>query len=182
MRFRIEFHGPFRVSSGRASDGLDATFDPRNPLPASSLKGLMRAHALNLLALDLDLVDAVYGSPAARSPWSWSDAVIEDDVAAKSRSRTRIRIDPATFTAADQAMTTAEELWPTAASFHVRRRDPLDRVRSELHEAVLAASARAITALGADRRRGLGWVGIVPDRPWDNAQHRLLAAHRRTHA
>ena len=52
MRFHITFHGPFRIATGAAADGLDDTFDPDNPLPASSLKGLMRAHAKNLLSIE----------------------------------------------------------------------------------------------------------------------------------
>jgi hypothetical protein len=94
------------------------------------------------------------------------------------RIRTRIRIDPDSFTAADTAMQTASELWPASAEFDVRRRGPVPAGRVALHEAILAASARAITALGSDRRRGLGWVGIEPDLPWDDAQQQLLLTCR----
>lgn len=173
MRFQISFHGPFRVAAGAASDGLDDTFDAHNPLPASSLKGLMRAQATHLLTVRKEVVDEVFGSRRLCSPWWWSDATVP---ASPARVRTRIRIGDDTHTTVSGALLTAGELWPTeAAFFDVEPRDPIPAERIPVHEAVLAAAARAIIALGSDRRRGLGWVSVtLPDRPWDNIQQEYL--------
>jgi CRISPR/Cas system CSM-associated protein Csm3 (group 7 of RAMP superfamily) len=181
MRCLITFHGPFRVAAGASSDGLDETYHATNPLPSSSLKGLMRAHAQHLLHLGDLYVTEVFGSDRVRSPWWWSDAAITvapDAPHGPHRVRTRVRIDPDTFTAADTAMQTASEFWPASAEFDVRRRGPVPAGQIALHEAILAASARAVTALGSDRRRGLGWVSIVPDLPWDDTQQQLLLSCR----
>ncbi|WP_146778715.1 RAMP superfamily CRISPR-associated protein [Actinomadura craniellae] len=175
MRFQIHFHGPFRVATGSAADGLNASYDEENPLPASSLKGLMRAHAVRPLRLPEPLVGEVFGDRWNRTPWSWTDAEITGGV---GRIRTQSRIDPRTHTVADGAMFTSGELWPAGASFAIVQRDAVDPDRIELHQAVLIAAARAITALGSDRRRGLGWVSVVPDRPWDDHLHALLTTHR----
>jgi CRISPR/Cas system CSM-associated protein Csm3 (group 7 of RAMP superfamily) len=183
MRFTITFHGPFRVAAGASSDGLDETYDAANPLPSSSLKGLMRAHAEQVLKVSEPRVAEVFGSGRVPSPWWWSDAVIAASPAAPAgggphRIRTRVRIDPDTFTAAGKAMQTAGELWPASAEFEVRRRGPVPAGRIAVHEAILAASSRAITALGSDRRRGLGWVSVVPDLPWDDAQLHFVLSSR----
>jgi len=181
MKCQITFHGPFRVSGGSSSDGLDDTYLAANPLPSSSLKGLMRAHAQHVLQLEDRFVEEVFGSRQAPSPWWWSDAAITINPETQNgphRIRTRVRIDPDTFTAADTAMQTAGEFWPAGAEFDLRRRGPVPAARIPVHEAILAASARAITALGSDRRRGLGWVSIVPDTPWDDTQQQLLLTCR----
>jgi hypothetical protein len=63
----------------------------------------------------------------------------------------------------------------------VRRRGVISGGRVALHEAVLCASARAITALGSDRRRGLGWVSVILDQQWDEAKQQLLLSARGNH-
>jgi CRISPR/Cas system CSM-associated protein Csm3 (group 7 of RAMP superfamily) len=181
MRYSISFHGPFRVAAGASSDGLDETYHAANPLPSSSLKGLMRAHAKYVLEIDDLHVKEVFGSEPAQSPWWWSDAVIAPSPVTQAgphRIRTRVGIDPDTFTAAGKAMQTAGEFWPASAEFEIRRRGPIPASRIALHEAILAASARAVTALGSDRRRGLGWVSIVPDVPWNDTQQQLVLSCR----
>jgi CRISPR/Cas system CSM-associated protein Csm3 (group 7 of RAMP superfamily) len=184
MRFAIVFHGPFRVASGAASDGLDAAYDAANPLPSSSLKGLMRDQASRVLEVNAAVVDEIFGTAAAPSPWWWSDAVIDPGPLGSSgseRIRTQLQIDPVTFTAADKTLRTCGELWPPGAHFEVRRRRAIPSKRVPLHESVLAASARAISALGSDRRRGLGWVSVIPDEPWDEAKYQLLFSCRGNH-
>lgn len=95
---RIEFHGPFRIGTGLAAPGVTGGVDPANLLPASTLKGLMRASATRLLPERQDLVEQVFGMRpadppagigdvgrepgAARgfdgaSPWHWSSAAAE---------------------------------------------------------------------------------------------------------
>lgn len=185
MRYTITFHGPFRVAAGAASEGLDAAYDPANPLPSSSLKGLMRSHAEKMLEIQATVVKEIFGSPQVPSPWWWSDAVVDPGppgAEAAERIRSQLQIDRATFTAADGTLRTSGELWPESAQFEVRRRRPVPEDRVALHEAILSASARAIVALGSDRRRGLGWVSVIPEEPWDDAKQQLLLSCRETNA
>ena len=185
MKFSIVFHSPFRVATGAASDGLDAAFDPANPLPSSSLKGLMRDQAKRVLEVSPALVEEVFGSVRIPSPWWWSDATIDFGRPGRDeagRVRTQLQINQDTFTAADKTLRTSGELWPSAAHFEVRRRRPLPGDQAARHEAILCASARAICALGSDRRRGLGWVTVIADTPWDDVRHQLLLSSRDNHA
>jgi CRISPR/Cas system CSM-associated protein Csm3 (group 7 of RAMP superfamily) len=185
MRYTIVFHGPFRVASGAASDGLAATYDAANPLPSSSLKGLMRDQAERVLGIDRSVVREIFGSPRAPSPWWWSDATIDRDQAGRDeadRVRSQLQINPATSTAMEGTLRTSGELWPVSAQFEIRPRLAIPSERRPVHEAVLTASGRAITALGSDRRRGLGWVSVVPEVPWDDAMQQLLLSCRDSHA
>ena len=108
MQFRITFHGPFRVATGEARDGLDAAVDERQPLPATSLKGVMAAAALALGVPD-DVADAVFGTAQSGSPWSWTSARFE--VPPVARARARVAIDPDTGTEQPGALVLAPELW-----------------------------------------------------------------------
>jgi hypothetical protein len=185
MKFSIVFYSPFRVATGAASDGLDGAFDPANPLPSSSLKGLMKDQAKRVLKVDAALIDEIFGSAKTPSPWWWSDATVEFGAPGSGgaeRVRTQLQINQETFTAADKALRTSGELWPSTAHFEVRRRRRIAEDQAARHEAVLCASARAICALGSDRRRGLGWVSVVSDTPWDDAMQQLLLSSRENHA
>ena len=51
LEFTITFYAPFRVATGVAARGIDAPVDSNHPLPASSLKGVMRAAARDVLEL-----------------------------------------------------------------------------------------------------------------------------------
>lgn len=181
--FEINFHGPFRVATGRAGDGTDSVVDREMPLPASSIKGVMRSAARDLLHLPDSLVGAVYGSAWQPSPWSWSDATLTRAAGggaagadpARVRARARIQIADDTHTVVDGALVIAEEVLADRATFTVRRNSAVPEDQLPRHQAVLVASARAVTALGGDRRRGLGWVSVTPLRPaWTDATARDL--------
>lgn len=167
LTFEITFHGPFRVATGRAGDGTDSVVDRDVPLPASSIKGVMRSAARDLLNLPQSLVEAVFGSAWQPSPWSWSDATLtsDGDAPLRVRARARIQISEATHTAVDGALAVGEEILAHRAVFTVQRNGPVPTADLPRHEAVLTAAARAVTALGGDRRRGLGWVSITPLHP-----------------
>lgn len=157
----VTAHGPMRVASGHAGRGLDAVVD-RDRIPASSLKGVMRATATNLLALPTSSVDRLFGSVATPSPWAWSDVDLGGDgVSSHVTSRVRVRIDAETGTVAEGALMHAEELWLEGDP--VFRIDQIDRVDDPgLDGRLLAAIARAVHSLGASRRRGMGWVTLRP--------------------
>ena len=169
MRFEIEFHTPFRVASGRAGDGSDVTVDAAALLPASSLKGVMRSAARDLLKFPGGLVEAVFGTARQPSPWAWSDARVLDAAGdtAGIRPRARIQIEAGTGTVRSGALLIADEILATRGEFTVEQSAWLDPAEAGRHKTVLLAAARAVTAIGGDRRRGLGWVSITPvDPPW----------------
>lgn len=186
MRFEITFHGPYRIGTGQAGPGVDETAYPNGRVPASSLKGVMRAAARQLLPLagerDHDLVRAVFGDrrthrlDRAPSPWSWTDA--EPIGAADVQLKARVARDPDTGTVDQHALAIAQQVWAQHAAFEVLRTGFLDSEAGQQHELLLAASAHAVHALGAERRRGLGWVTIrrldVPFGPEDVRQLHAL--------
>ena len=177
MRFEIEFHTPFRVASGRAGDGSDTTVDTVALLPASSLKGVMRSAARDLLKFPAPLVDAVFGTAWLPSPWAWSDAHVLDAAGnvPDVRPRARIQIGAETGTVIQGALLIADEVLATRGEFSIGRAGWIESGDISAHETVLLAAARAVTAVGGDRRRGLGWVTITAaDPPW--SQDHLRAA------
>jgi CRISPR/Cas system CMR subunit Cmr4 (Cas7 group RAMP superfamily) len=169
VKFEIKFLTPYRVASGRAGDGADATVDRSVPLPASSLKGVMRSAARDLLELSPTLVKEVFGTGWSPSPWSWSDACPANDSPdpLDIRLRARIQIDADTGTVRDGALAVAEEIHSPDLVFTVTRTGWIEGGPEARQRQILLASARAVTSLGGDRRRGLGWVAVTPvDPPW----------------
>ncbi|MGJ7908500.1 RAMP superfamily CRISPR-associated protein [Actinopolyspora sp. H202] len=163
LRFDITFHTPFRVSTGHARDELDAAIDPELPLPSTSLKGLMRATAVKLLGKNAEIVGSVFGSPRHESPWRWSDAAPDENGWHRPKAAARLEIDRDTHTAKEDMLGVREQIGAEHAWFTVTERGFLDDETLRTHRLVLAVAARATRSLGADRRRGLGWVTISSD-------------------
>jgi len=172
LRFVIDFLGPFRVSTGEAAPGIDATVDQSDPLPATSLKGVMRATAKRLLGEKAPLVTAVFGGAGTPSPWHWSDAEARWH---PPQITARVQLDRETHTANPDMLALAEETWAERAEFRVIRIGSLSGGAGlagdpVAHVAVLAIAGRATRSLGAGRRRGVGWVHITcPDLALDRA-------------
>ena len=230
LRVDIAFHGPFRIGTGLAAPGVTGGVDPADLLPASTLKGLMRASAARLLPQRQDLVEQVFGmrpadppagatdaarvSWAARgfdgaSPWHWSSAAVADhepdhdshgnlgaarepdaDVAAgpagpeggpqppdpaspprhkaarlRVTPRARIAIDADSGAARRDFLAIEHEVWARSASFVITQTGHLSTEQLRTHRIVLACAAAGVHALGADRRRGRGWVTLRPRDP-----------------
>ncbi len=167
MKFEVVFHTPFRVATGHAGDGSDTTVDRAALLPASSLKGVMLSAARDLLQLPKDWVGKVFGTAWQASPWSWSDAHLTGTRGGdpQIRSRARIRIEEPSLTVATGALLIADEVLAVRAEFAVDRIGWIEPGDVEAHETVVLAAARAVTAIGGDRRRGLGWVTVTPTEP-----------------
>jgi CRISPR/Cas system CSM-associated protein Csm3 (group 7 of RAMP superfamily) len=167
VRFEITFHTPFRVASGQAGDGSDIAVDRGVLLPASSLKGVTRSAARDLLRFPAVLVRQVFGTARQPSPWAWSDARVTGTSrdGPTVRQRARIQIEAATSTVTRGALAIADEVLAVRAEFSVDRIGWISPGKLAEHETVLLASARAVTAIGGDRRRGLGWVTIIPAEP-----------------
>jgi CRISPR/Cas system CSM-associated protein Csm3 (group 7 of RAMP superfamily) len=176
--FEITFHTPFRIASGHAGDGSDITVDPAALLPASSLKGLMRSAARDLLKFPPHWVKKVFGTGWDPSPWSWSDARVIDMAGGgdpEIRARARIRIEAETSTVTPGALLIADEVLAARAEFSIDRTGWIEPDEAQIHETVLLAAARAVTAVGGDRRRGLGWVTVISTNPAWSQEH-LVAA------
>ncbi len=184
--FTIAFHGPFRIARGEASGGADLTVDHQTPLPASSLKGLMRAAANNVLGIGDPWLFAVFGADTTSDEtglalhsvldqWCWNDPEIDERSMTIDRAA-RIRLEP-DGTVMDRHLLIGEQVWVNRpVSFTVSRLGPLDPGDLDAHRLVLRASARAVLALGGQRRRGFGWVTISDGQEWTVADSRALLA------
>jgi hypothetical protein len=161
IRFEVTFHSPFRVSTGHARAGLDAAVDMDNPLPKTSLKGVMRATAKQLLSEHAGIIDEVFGSARNECPWRWSDAKPDESGWDSAKAAARLRIAPETHTAMPDMLGISEQTGAARASFTITQRGKLSPEKLAEHRAVLAIAGRATRSLGADRRRGLGWVTIT---------------------
>lgn len=181
LEFEIAFHGPFATATGNPDRGADVTVgatglrgdavdargarpardvDLAELLPATRLKGLMRAIAEHTLAVPGGVVEAVFGSPAVDSPWSWQAADLDDPWVLP---RAQVALDPDAGTVVDGALLLAEEVWARGGRFRVLSHRPVADLAT--HELVLRSSAAGIHALGRSRRRGLGWVTVTPHPP-----------------
>lgn len=172
LHIEITFHGPFHIATGQARDGVLATVDRLAPLPATSLKGLMRASARRLLPYRSDLVAEVFGASGRTSPWHWDNVELADPWHVQQRAR--IGIDPQTGAARTDFLVVGEEIWAESAELWITERLPLDEATRARHTTVLACAAAGVHGLGSDRRRGWGWVDLRPlDPPLDDG---MLAA------
>ncbi|MGH3528589.1 MAG: RAMP superfamily CRISPR-associated protein [Pseudonocardiaceae bacterium] len=158
LDFEITFLSPFRVSTGEAAPGLDATIDRHNALPASSLKGVMRATASKLLGDNAPLIGEVFGSDQHPCRWHWSKAGPLDEWAGPTVAA-RVTIGD-NHTATRDMLALAEETYAPRATFQVTATTRFEPEQLELHRIVLAVAGQATRSLGAARRRGLGWVSV----------------------
>ena len=173
ITFRIRFLTAFRVGASAGRDGVDAPVDRLRPLAADHLKGIIRASARETLRLHPDIVTRVFGSTSSPSPWSWSDAQPLDGKRWEPGYRHRVSINEKSHTAQEGALVLSEDVWAPRAGFEVTwvaAGEP-----DHDHVLVLMASAAATHAIGAWRRRGLGWVSITsPLADWDIVDARRL--------
>lgn len=161
VSFTVVFHGPFRVGSTYARDGVDAALDRHDPLPPDHLKGLMRASAVDLLGMPTKFVDEVFGCVENPSPWSWSSAMPDDGWVFSHRHR--VAIDRESGSARKDHLVLGEQAWTGRARFEVTRVGAVAGEDLRRHVLVLRAAGSAVHGLGSWRRRGLGWVGVTPD-------------------
>lgn len=176
LRFALRTHSPFRVASGDPRPGVDAPALLDDPLPASTLKGLMRDSARELVPPGI--VDLVFGTSAQPSPFAWTGAVPPRSVVV--RTGVRMSIDPDTGTAQEDHLAFGDEvsLLPgVEATFEVEQTGQLpDGLSIQQATTVLVAAAAGLHQLGSNRRRGLGWVGVLPaegDHDWQAVVERL---------
>ncbi|MEV6229055.1 RAMP superfamily CRISPR-associated protein [Saccharopolyspora shandongensis] len=166
LNFTITFHSPFRVALGHGGNGAHDAVDIEDALPATSLKGVMRATAKTLLGTRNSVIDEVFGSSATPSPWKWSSARPVGDWH-PVKPAARVRIDEETGAASEKMLVLAEQTGAERANFTITRIGRVEPQDLPTHEAVLVVAAQATRSLGAWRRRGMGWVGIDCDREPD---------------
>ena len=133
----------------------------------------MRSAARDLLKFPDLLVEEVFGTAWHPSPWAWSDASVTDTAGYVPgiRARARIQVGADTGTVTAGALVIADEVPATTGTFSIEKTGWIGPDHLREQETMLLAAARAVTALGGDRRRGLGWVTITPvDPPW-SADH-----------
>ncbi|MDT9692647.1 hypothetical protein Q5762_30820 [Streptomyces sp. P9(2023)] len=167
VKVHITFHGPFRVATGRAHEGTDQTVNRVDLLPASSVKGLLRASAAQLLPGRKDLLGTVFGTAQTPTPWHWGQVRFPDEPVVVPRAR--VSLDARTGAARNDHLLLGDEVWATTAEFTITRRGHLPCNQLADHRTVLACAAAAVHALGSDRRRGLGWVTCTPHPVVDEA-------------
>ena len=115
--------------------------------------------------VDHHLVDAVFGKRGSNSsPWNFSDGKLDhtDELRERIRVRSRVAIDERRR-ARDGALLFAEELHADRATATISLTQPLPPEELDTHVALLHVAARLVDGIGADRRRGLGWVSITTD-------------------
>jgi CRISPR/Cas system CMR subunit Cmr4 (Cas7 group RAMP superfamily) len=156
LRFEIDFHGPVKVGTGRAGGGRDDTIDPDLPLPASTLKGLMRAECLRLFGPQH--TERAFGVARSPSAWHWSDATLTPDPQVLVGAR--VRLDSDAGAAERGGLFLTEHIWPDSAAYSVIRMARLDPDQAEQQADVITASALSVHSIGADRTRGFGWVSV----------------------
>lgn len=161
LSFTIQFHAPFLVSAGPSTAGYDDAIDEANPLPASSLKGVMKASARRLLP-DGSIIREVFGGRAASAPWAWSDATLGDNAVAGGA---RIKLGDE-GTVESGFLQLRQQVFATTARFEIEQVGVIDENQLPQHELVLRAAARAVLSLGSERRRGSGWVTITDAAQW----------------
>jgi CRISPR/Cas system CMR subunit Cmr4 (Cas7 group RAMP superfamily) len=176
ITFTIRFHGPFHVGTGNPDDGLDRPVDRSNLLPATSLKGLLRAEATEVLGIDGALVDRVFGARGKPGAWWWEDA--RPDGFLDVRRMARIVVGDNGIVSRGFLML-GEHVWLERATFQVGPLRQLEPADQELHMRVLRAAARSCMSLGGSRRRGEGWVSITDDQSvWTVDDSRAIVASR----
>jgi CRISPR/Cas system CMR subunit Cmr4 (Cas7 group RAMP superfamily) len=187
----LVLHTPVHVGTGVSRLGVHETVDRRVPVPASSVKGVMRAAAVDLLSPGREpfraspdtapepddehgragdvaddqppLVRSVFGGRGTASPWHWSDPeLVTSRPDDDVEHRTRIRIDPDTGTVLDGALVVTEVVRPGTMRLSVTRRRPVAPTDLPAHRALLVLSALLIDGVGGGRSAGLGWASLTP--------------------
>lgn len=163
LDFTITFHGPFHVARGAALSGFDRTVDRDALLPASSLKGVMRAEAIGRLRIRAGVVDAIFGAPGRPAAWAWSDAIV---VGAEIGRLARIRVVSGSGGQVDDHfLMLGEHVWADSGHFTVSSIAPLDAATEAQHVVVLRTCSQSLVSLGGARNRGEGWVTVSDGHP-----------------
>ena len=162
--FEIRFRGPFLVGGDPAGDGSDIRVNRDVLIPGSSIKGRLRAEATNTLRLPDALIGDVFGTSSQGGKW-WFSQVDFSRSDLHVCTSNRVAMDPESPDSGitdDHQLVFYDQCWADFATFTVEQLEYIDDVLLQKHIAVLCSAARSTASLGAMRRRGHGWVTIVP--------------------
>ncbi|HID62729.1 MAG TPA: hypothetical protein EYP49_08350 [Anaerolineae bacterium] len=176
LKWRTAFHTTGNRRKWGADKALVRRYDGAYVLPATSLKGALRDQAERLLrshvpvcaapdpgqmcpdSKTLCLVCRVFGNPRRPSPLRFTDVVLPQDPET-TQIRAGVAISRRRRAAVPQRLyfveTTAAA--PMKAHAVIQGRFP-SRKEAEEAAALVVLAARMLTALGAGRTRGLGWL------------------------
>lgn len=168
LEFEVKFHAPVLRASGYAAEGYDASVDIERPIEAGAIKGAMRAAAEHVLRLPAAKVEPAFEPRPGRHRWHWR-VLHQRPFQAPSKEQVdlsdprtgvlhRVAIESDTHTAKPDHLLRARTAHLDSLSFEVVWLGSGDGPADD--RLVLRASAAAVHALGAHRRRGLGWAGI----------------------
>lgn len=166
MKITMTFHGPFRVGTGSPVTGVDSPVDSADPLPTSSVKGLLRAEARDVLRVRRDVITGVFGGDGHPARWYWGRVTYAR--APRPAMVARIAVDEATGVAKEAFLAFQQCLWTTSASIVVEPAQRMDATTLTKDTLCLRAAARSVSAVGSLRRRGYGWVSMTDDEDWTN--------------
>ena len=176
LSFEIKFRGPFLVGGEAAGDGADVRVNQDILIPGSSIKGRMRAEAANVLKLRKEVIDDVFGSVDEPGKWWFSHVDLKKE-SYSIRTSNRVAMDPDN---PDSGLTDEHQLvfydqcWAEPASFTVEQLVSMEDSELKQHKAILCAAARSVTNFGAMRRRGHGWVSIMPTSGEDSSEEEII--------
>lgn len=179
IKFSITFLGPFAVSTGQAGRSADSMVDDERPLPETSMKGLMRASAV-VLQIPPQVIRRVFGSGKTPTAWNWGPVEFAQQPARQLRGSTAI--DSHTNVARNHALLFEEQHWSTTATFDIQQVLFLDPADVDLQRTILAVAASGVQSIGKSRRRGNGWVSIIPVVPLTPADRTVFdGIYERSH-
>lgn len=113
LRFTVEFLSPFAVSTGQARDGLDTTVNLEEPLPATALKGLLKAHLRDTLGAPPAVLTRIFTSGDTLR-WVFGEGQAQVSVNAWAR----VKVDDE-GRAAERHLMVGEQAYATTGSFSI---------------------------------------------------------------
>ena len=176
LSFEIKFRGPFLVGGEAAGDGADVRVNQDILIPGSSIKGRMRAEAANVLKLRKEVIDDVFGTADQPGKWWFSHVDLKEE-SYSIRTSNRVAVDPDNSDsglADEHQLVFYDQCWAEPASFTVEQLVSMEDSELKQHKAILCAAARSVTNFGAMRRRGHGWVSIMPISGEDSREEEII--------
>lgn len=161
LTFNISFKGPFLIGGAAPGDGFNARPDTDVLIPATSIKGRLRAEATHVLGINEELVDDIFGTADNDGKWWFSDVDVDDPVFEIGNRVALDKDNPESGRADDHQLVFFQHCWADTGKFTIEPLVTIAPEEQQKHEAVLEAAARSVTNLGGMRRRGHGWVEIL---------------------
>ena len=170
MKFSIKFFGPFLIGGVAPGDGFDMRIDRDAPIPASSLKGRLRAEAKHMLRINNNVLEEIFGTTKRCGQWWFSDVDVKHPTFELANRVAMDSENPDSGRPDEHQLVFFEQCWAKSATFTIEPFGLLDQEKEKQHQAVLQAAALSVTNIGGMRRRGHGWVAISPEENLDKQE------------